>query len=183
MYAPQGQTGGVIDEAELDRRIADALAKQRVERAENPLADTPMWIAHHWPARYDRCAVVAGRHVCRRCLVLYPVAITVAIAAGFGLRWPTEWDPWMFWLLPLAGVIEFCLDSLGVIRHRPWRQVAVSALLAVAYGKILWRYAHRPTDGLVWAVVLVDTAVCGIVALTAALLKRTWIDVEGPVDT
>lgn len=183
MYALGRQTGGVIDEAELDRRIARALAEQRVENDRNPLADTPMWLAHHWPARYDRCAHVAGRHICRRCLVLYPVAITVALLAGFGVRWPDGWDPWMFWLLPIAGVVEFCGDSLGVIRHRPWRQVTVSALLAVAYGKILWRYSHHPGDGLVWSVVLVDTGICGLVALTAMLLKRSWVDVEGPVDT
>ncbi|HET8930680.1 MAG TPA: hypothetical protein VFN21_08490 [Acidimicrobiales bacterium] len=168
----------MIDEAELDRRIDQALARQRAERAAVPVADTTMWLSHHWPARYDRCAVVAGRHVCRRCLVLYPVAIAVAVLTGFGVTWPDGWDVWVFWLLPIPGVLEFCLDALGVIRHRPWRQSIVSALLAVAYGKILWRYANDPGDALVWSVVLVNTGICGIVALLAAVLKRSWIDVE-----
>ena len=30
---------------------------------EPPLADTPLWLSHHHPEAYDRCAVVAGRHV------------------------------------------------------------------------------------------------------------------------
>lgn len=174
-----GQTRGVIEEAELERRIADALRRQQAERDAVPVADTSMWLSHHWPARYDRCATIAGRHVCRRCLVLYPVAITVAVLAGFGVRWPDSWDIWVFWLLPIPGVVEFCLDSLGVIRHRPWRQVIVSALLALAYGKILWRYAHHPGDGLVWSVVVVNTGICGIVALIAAMARRNGADVAG----
>lgn len=173
-----GQTGQVIDEAELDRRIAQALAEQEAERRATPVADTTMWLSHHWPSGYDRCAVIAGRHICRRCLVLYPVALTVAMAAGFGLRWPDEWDPWLLWALTLPGVIEFCLDSLGVIRHRPWRQVAVSVPVAVAYGKILWRYVHHPGDGLVWTVVAGTAGVCGVVALVAMWLRRNWIDLD-----
>ncbi len=169
----------VVDDVELERRIAEALDAQRAEQAAHPVADTTMWLSHHWPARYDRCAVIANRHVCRRCLVLYPVAIVVAILAGFGLRWPDSWDVWLLWLLPVPGVVEFVLDVMGAVRHRPWRQVIVSALLAVAYGKILWRYSNHPGDGLVWAVVLVDTGICAAAALVARGLRRSWVDVPG----
>lgn len=31
------------------------------------MADTPLWLSHHWPGEYDRCAMVARRHICRRC--------------------------------------------------------------------------------------------------------------------
>ena len=48
----------------------------------NTAVDTPMWLSHHWPSGYDRCTVIAGRHVCRRCLVLYPVALVAGVAAG-----------------------------------------------------------------------------------------------------
>lgn len=168
----------MVDEAELDRRIAQALEAQRIERDENPIADTPLWLAHHWPSRYDRCIRVGGHHVCRRCAVLYPVAILVAFAAGLGLRWPESWDVWMYWLLPMPGVVEFVLDVFGVIRHRPLRQVVVSALLAVAYGNLLWRYSNDPTDGLVWTVVLVQTGICGVAAVVSLVLRRSWIDVD-----
>lgn len=169
--ASAGRLSGVADDAELDRRFAEALEAQRVENAANPVADTPMWLAHHWPARYDRCAKVGRWHVCRRCLVLYPVAIGVAVLAGFGVRWPDSWDVWLFWLLPIPGVVEFSLDALGVIIHRPRRQMVVSALLAVAYGKILWRYSHHPGDGLVWAVVLTNITICGVAAICGAVLR------------
>jgi hypothetical protein len=49
-------------------------------------------------------------------------------------------------------------------------------MLAVAYGKILWRYSHHPGDGLVWAVVGIDTGICAVAALVAAALRRSWID-------
>lgn len=162
----------MVDEAELERRIAATLEAQQAERRANPVVDTPMWLSHHWPSGYDRCARIGRHHICRRCLILYPTAIVVAFAAGFGLRWPTSWDPWIYWLLPAPGVIEFCLDTLGVIRHRPWRQAIVSAMLAVAYGNILWRYSHHPGDPLVWTVVLTQTGLCGLAALVGLALRR-----------
>ncbi len=172
-----GKTARVVDPDELDRRIEAELVSQRAEREATPLADTTMFLSHHWPSRYDRCVVIGGRHVCRRCAVLYPVALLTAFAVGTGLTWPERFDPWVFWLLPLPGVIEFVLDVMGAVRHRPIRQIVVSALLAVAYGKMLWRYWHHPGDGLVWAVVLVNTGICLAAALLAVTLRRNWVDV------
>ena len=40
---------------------------------------SPMWLAPHHPDQYDRCVTVGDRHVCRRCLVLYPVAALSAL--------------------------------------------------------------------------------------------------------
>lgn len=171
-----GKTAPVVDPEELDRRIAEKLEEQRAEHHAHPMADTSMFLSHHWPSRYDRCLVIRGRHVCRRCAVLYPVAILVAFLAGAGLTWPVRWDRWVFWLLPIPGVVEFVLDVLGVVRHRPHRQMVVSAMLAVAYGKILWRYAHDPGDPLVWTVIGVDTGICAFAALLATALRRSWID-------
>ena len=70
---------------------------------EPPVADTPMWLSHHWPSGYDRCAVIAGRHVCRRCLVLYPLALVTGIAISIGSWWPTGLDAAVLWLFPLNG--------------------------------------------------------------------------------
>ena len=58
--------------------------------AEVPLADTPMYLSHHWPSDYDRCAVVGGMHICRRCLVLYPVALVAGLVVGIGSWTPAE---------------------------------------------------------------------------------------------
>jgi hypothetical protein len=167
------------DADDLDRRFTAELDRPARERAATPVADTTMFLSHHWPSRYDRCAVIGGRHVCRRCLVLYPVAIGVALLAGLAVTWPGHLDPWVLWLAPLPGVVEFSLDALGVIRHHPLRQSVVSALLAVAYGKLLWRYAHDPGDALAWSVVVVDCGIC----LVAALVGRRLAAVDGGAGT
>ena len=58
------------------------------EEPMGPVADTPMMLSHHFPEDYDRCAVVAGFHVCRRCLVLYPVALVTGVVISLGSWWP-----------------------------------------------------------------------------------------------
>ena len=42
-------------------------------------------------------------HVCRRCLVLYPVALVTGIAISIGSWWPDDLNPWVLWLFPLPG--------------------------------------------------------------------------------
>lgn len=133
------------------------------------LPDTPMWLSHHWPDRYDRCAVVAGLHICRRCLVLYPLAMVTAVLVSLGDWWPHGIDPWLLWLAPLPGVVEFVLDNLGHITYSGSRQVVLSAAGAVAAGVGYVRYLDDHTDPLVWSVVLVFGAVCLLAAVTAGL--------------
>jgi hypothetical protein len=137
-----------------------------------PVADTPMWLSHHWPSDYDRCAVVAGRHVCRRCLVLYPLALVAAVLASAGATWPDGLDPWLLWLLPLPAVIEFVGEQLGFLRHRPARLVATTALLAAACGALYARYLDEPGDTLVWSVVLVYGGACLLAGLWSAFRPR-----------
>ena len=132
-----------------------------------PVADTPMYLSHHWPGDYDRCAVVGGLHICRRCLVLYPVALVAGIAVSIGSWWPSGLDPWVLWLMPLPGVIEFVADNLGLIRYSPRRQVVLSASGAWAAGVGYTRYLDDTTDPLVWTVVLVYGGVCLLAAIAA----------------
>ena len=129
------------------------------------VADTPMWLSHHWPADYERCAVVGGRHVCRRCLVLYPLALVTGIVISIGSWWPDQIDPWVLWLLPAPGVVEFALDNLGLISYAPRRQIVLSAAGAVAAGVGYVRYLNHASDPLVWSVLGVYTAVCLIAAV------------------
>ncbi len=125
-----------------------------------PVADTPMYLSHHWPADYDRCAVVGGFHVCRRCLVLYPVALVTGIAISIGSWWPDSLNALVLWLFPLPGVIEFVLDNVGAIRYSPVRQMWLSAAGAVAAGVGYSMYLKDTFDATVWAVVAVYTTVC-----------------------
>ncbi len=136
------------------------------------LPDTPMWLSHHWPHSYDRCAVVMGLHICRRCLVLYPLALVAGIAISIGSWWPQGIDVAVLWLLPLPGVVEFVLDNLGRIRYSPTRQVVLSAGGAVGAGVGYVRYLGNSTDVLVWSVLGTYTAICLAAALLGGLARR-----------
>lgn len=136
-----------------------------------PVADTPMYLSHHWPGDYDRCAVVFGLHICRRCLVLYPVALVTGIVVSIGSWWPHPLDAWALWLLPLPGVIEFVLDNLRIIRYSPLRQVVLSAAGAVAAGIGYVRYLDETLDPLVWSVVAVYTTACVLGVVIGHLVR------------
>ena len=118
-----------------------------------------MWLSHHHAEHYDRCVVVAGRHVCRRCLALYPVAIFVAvlqvagvIGAGAGV--------WLMWLTPLPVVAEWVAEHVREAPYSPRRQAALSVVAAVGLGIALGRHARHPFEAASVVPVLVYTAVC-----------------------
>lgn len=136
------------------------------------VADTPMWLSHHWPDDYDRCAVVGGRHVCRRCLFMYPVALVVAVLASAGWWWPRDLDPVLIPLLPVPAVVDFVVDNLRLARHSPSRQAALTAIGALAAGAGFARYLDRPTDPLVWGTVLVLGGVCLAAAIVGHVRSR-----------
>lgn len=95
-----------------------------------------MWLAHHWPEHFERCAVVAGRRVCRRCLVLYPLTIAIAVAAVADVvLWPRRFDPALIWLLSIPGTLEYVAEQLGMLRYRARRQVIATALTAIPLGR------------------------------------------------
>ena len=141
--------------------------------SEGPVADTPMWLSHHWPDQYDRCAVVGGRHVCRRCLFMYPVAMVAAVLAAAGPWWPRDLDAVLIPLLPLPAVVDFVADNLGLVRYSARRQAALSALGAVAAGAGYLRYLERPGDPIVWVTVLVYGAVCLAAVVVGHLRSRS----------
>jgi hypothetical protein len=130
-----------------------------------------MWLAHHFPDDYDRCVVIAGRHVCRRCAALYPVALAVMVISLAGWHWPESADPWLLWLLPLPSVIEFVGEHAGWLRHRPVRQVVLTIPLAVALGRGFAIYVREPGSLLFWGVVVVYGGICGLAVLLAS--RRT----------
>ena len=53
-----------------------------------------MWLSHHHRENYDRCTVVAGRHVCRRCLWFYPVCFATTLLSLDGVHWPVAYCKW-----------------------------------------------------------------------------------------
>jgi hypothetical protein len=121
--------------------------------------DTPLWLSHHRPDEYDRCIVIAGRHICRRCVVLYPLAF-LAGAVLSAVSWPEGLDVWLLWLLPLPSVLELIGEQRGIIRHSPTRLVAFTVPLAVACAQLYLRYLDEPGDRLVWTEVGVYGGLC-----------------------
>jgi len=112
-------------------RIADREQKAKAKKA--------MWLAHHWPEHYqERCAVIGGRHVCRRCSALYPLGILVAIVSAAGYApWPESIDPWPIWLLSIPATIAYCAEAMGWLKYSPKVQVGTTLVAAVAFGRAL----------------------------------------------
>ena len=78
---------------------------------------TPIWLAHHWPDEYDRCVLVGRRHICRRCIVMYPIAFAVIALSLAGVALPTPWSQLALVFLPLPALVEFVGEHLGSWRY------------------------------------------------------------------
>ena len=140
---------------DLDDAFAAVLdareVRQRRERASRDL-----WRTHHSPERYERCLVVRGRHVCRRCTWLYSVAFAVLVAGLFGLSpWPPSLDVWFVWGLALPATIEFVSGELLSLGYSQRRQVAATLLLAPAIGRGMTVELANAGSSLFWGPVLV----------------------------
>jgi hypothetical protein len=126
-----------------------------------PLA--PVWLSHHRIGEEERCVLVRSRHVCRRCLWLWPTTFAVlAVSAAVGL-WPASWDAVALAVLPLPAVVEFLGEVRGRVAYDPRRQAATALLLALALGRGFDRYLLDPGDTLFWNMVVVYGGICGVV--------------------
>lgn len=148
----------------------DAAVDAIADRERDHQARRQMWHAHHWPDEYERCVVIGGRPVCRRCLVLYPAAVVTAVLslAGAGL-WPTSLDHWLVWGLCLPATADFVLEQLRIIRYSARRQVVATALLAPALGRGM---SHELTDAWSWTF-WGPVFTFGTIWFTAALTGRS----------
>ena len=117
-----------------------------------------MWLAHHYPEDYDRCVVIGRSHVCRRCVVLYPIAAVVMILT-LGWAPPSAVDVVLLVVLPLPALVELVLEQFDVLTYRPRRQVIVTIPLAVGLGRGFALYLDDHASLLFWGVVLVYSAI------------------------
>ena len=160
---------------QFDERFDAALAAIEARESERA-ASRAMWHAHHWPEDYDRCVMVAGRPLCRRCSTLYPTALGVAFAALAGaVLWPAHLDLWFIWLLSIPATVEFALEQLGVLRYSARRQVAVTLMLAPALGS---GFAHELADSWsweFWGPVIVFSTLWFFAALEGRRRRNRWV--------
>jgi hypothetical protein len=134
-----------------------------------------VWLSHHHPDQLERCVVIGGRPVCRRCLFLWPLTFVALCLSFAGVRWPRSADDLFLVVLPLPAVAEFVLEHAGRWPYRRRLQALVSVPLAAALGVGFDRYLHHPGDGLWWSVVGVYGAVClgaAVLANRRALARR-----------
>lgn len=132
----------------------------------SPPAHTSRWLAHHGPDHLERCTVVAGRHVCRRCAVLYPVAAVTAVVVGLVLGTTLPGGAGLLmWLLPVPMVADWAAEHLGLARWSARRQVVVTAIGAPGLGLALLAHAGHPFAAIAVAPVLTWSAVCLATAL------------------
>ena len=86
--------------------------------------------------------------MCRRCLVLYPLALAVAIASLVGLPpWPEALDLWFIWGLCIPATLEFMAEQIRVIDYSARRQTIATLMLAPALGRGM---AHELDDSWSW---------------------------------
>ncbi len=143
-----------------------------------------MWLSHHWPEDYDRCARIGRNHVCRRCLWFYPACLATMLLTLAGIRWPIDVDPWLVALLPVPVVVEWWAEHLGSITYSAPRQVVLTLIAAPAVGVGLARYLESPGDTLFWAVVATYAVLCLIPFLLGPRLRgRRPIGVPRPEHT
>ena len=128
--------------------------------------------AHHPPDQHERCIVVDGRLVCRRCSVLYPLASLVLGLSFSGLWWPADWDRVLLFSLPVPAVVELVLEHAGLIRYARRRQVALTVIAAPALGRGLWRYLDDHRDHMFWTMVLLFAGI-GAVSSVVASVRET----------
>jgi len=125
---------------------------------------TMVW-SHHWPDDHQRCVQVRGKAVCRRCLVLYPLALAMLVLSLAGFGWPARFDTLALFMLPLPVVVDFVGEQLGVLRYSARRQVVTTAFAALALGRSFGRYLDHHGDTTFWSMAMLYGGLCGFTVL------------------
>lgn len=161
---------------DVEAKFAEVAERREAERASEERESTArknLWIAHHWPHRYERCATIGGRHVCRRCLWFYSISFIVLGLGFVGISpWPASLDVAMVWILPIPATIDFVLGELGRLKYDPRRQVLVTSILALAVGRGFYIELLDRGSTTFWAPVLVFGSIWFATAVQAWTEKR-----------
>lgn len=119
--------------------------------------------------------MIGGRPVCRRCAVLYPLAIVTAIAEIAG--WiPSGLGTWILWVAPVPMVVEWCAEHVLDARYSPGRQTITSAAAAVSAGIALGRHARSPFEPMASAAMVTYVAICAVAWIVGTRRRGAVID-------
>ena len=118
-----------------------------------------MWLSHHQHGDRERCLRVGRVHVCRRCLVLYPIALVVC---GAWLARPggDRMSGLAMWVLPIPVVIEWTAEHAWAVAYSARRQVVLTALAAPGLGVALATWSLEPFSLRVVLPMTVHVVVC-----------------------
>jgi len=119
-----------------------------------------LWLSHHHPDQHHRCVRVGRVHICRRCLLLWPLAyglIALQVAARAPATHPFDLLLPLFLLPP---VLEFLEVHTGLRPYSAPRTWLLTPFLALAVGRLLYRCMAIPWDLTTWAVILVAGLPC-----------------------
>jgi len=144
-------------------------------RVRRPDRITPLWLSHHYPEDYDRCVRIGRSHVCRRCAVLYPLALAVMLLT-LGWHPARSVDVVLLVVLPLPALVELVAEQLGLVRYHPVRQVVVTVPLAIGLGRGFAVYLDDHGSLLFWGVVIVYTGL-GVAAVLWG--RRRFAPIDG----
>ncbi len=133
----------------------------------------PLWLSHHRRGEEERCIVVGGRHICRRCVWLWPMSIVALVLSLTVGLWPEELDALMLAMLPAPAAIELLQELRGRLAYDRVRQTVLMVPLAAAIGRGLARYLEDPGDQIFWRMALGYGFVCGYTALRI-VQNRRW---------
>jgi len=157
---------------DAERKFAATVASIDARESER-VGGRAMWHAHHWPDEYDRCTMIGGRPVCRRCLTLYPLAVVVAVASLLGLPpWPEAFDVWFIWTLCAPATLDFVGEQLMLIRYSTRRQVSTTAILAPAFGRGLAHELDDSWSGEFWGPVFTFCTIWFFAALAGRRIRK-----------
>ena len=131
-----------------------------------------LWLSHHHPEHSERCARLAGRLVCRRCLLLWPLCYALlalqVLARAPALHHADLLIPLLMW----APVLEFLEVHRGHRAYSAGRTWLLTPLLAVVVARLLYRCMVIPWDPVTWTVILVAGLPCAWAAWRFG--TRSW---------
>lgn len=125
-------------------------------------------LSHHLAHEHDRCVMIGRRYVCRRCLVLYPLAFAVMFLALGSIGWPESFDRFLFLVLPAPVAVEYIAEQLGFLRYQARRQQVLTVIAAPALGTGLARHIVSPFATWFVVMVAVHGGACALAHMVAS---------------